>query len=47
MTGWREFVDFLDDSHPMTTDRKHIRMLCEAVEGKEWWSRLTYRFSQA
>jgi len=36
MTGWREFVDFLDDSHPMTTDRRHIRMLCEAVEGQEW-----------
>lgn len=34
MTGWRDFVDSLDDSHPMTTDRKHIRMLCEAVEGK-------------
>ncbi len=33
MTSWREFVDFLDDSHPMTTDRRHIRMLCEAVEG--------------
>ena len=36
MTGWREFVDFLDDSHPMATDRKHIRMLCEAIEGQEW-----------
>jgi predicted O-methyltransferase YrrM len=36
MTGWREFVDFLDDSHPMTTDKRHIRMLCEAVEGKSF-----------
>jgi hypothetical protein len=36
MTGWREFVDFLDDSHPMTTDKRHIGMLCEAVEGQEW-----------
>jgi predicted O-methyltransferase YrrM len=36
MTGWRDYVDSIDDSHPMTTDRKHIRMLCEAVEGQAW-----------
>lgn len=36
MTGWQEFVDSIDDSHPMTTDRRHIRMLCEAVAGLEW-----------
>lgn len=34
MTGWREFVDLLDDSHPMTTDKRHIQMLCEAVEDR-------------
>jgi hypothetical protein len=36
MTGWREFVDSIDDSHPMTTDRRHIGKLCEAVEGQAW-----------
>jgi hypothetical protein len=36
MTSWRDFVDSIDDSHPMTTDRRHIRMLCEAVEGQAW-----------
>ncbi len=36
MSDWREFVESIDDSHPMTTDRRHIRMLCEAVEGKQW-----------
>lgn len=36
MTGWREFVDSLDDSHPMTTDKRHIGKLCEAVEGQSW-----------
>lgn len=36
MTDWREFVDSIDDSHPMTTDRRHIRMLCEAVKGLSW-----------
>lgn len=36
MTSWREFVESIDDSHSMTTDRRHIRMICEAVEGREW-----------
>jgi predicted O-methyltransferase YrrM len=36
VSDWREFVESIDDSHPMTTDRRHIRMLCEAVEGRRW-----------
>ena len=36
MIDWRQFVEPLDDSHPMTTDRKHISQLCELVEGKSW-----------
>lgn len=34
--SWHDFVDSIDDSHPMTTDRRHIRMLCEAVKGQAW-----------
>lgn len=36
MTAWKEFVDAIDDSHPMTTAAEHIAMICEAVEGREW-----------
>jgi protein-L-isoaspartate O-methyltransferase len=36
MTSWRDFVDSIDDSHPMTTAKKHIAMLCEAIEGQAW-----------
>ena len=36
MTAWKEFVDAIDDSHPMTTASEHIAMICEAVEGREW-----------
>jgi predicted O-methyltransferase YrrM len=36
MTAWREFVDAIDDSHPMTTAKEHIAIICEAVEGREW-----------
>lgn len=36
MTDWRQFVGSLDDSHPMTTDKKHIAQLCQLVEGKSW-----------
>lgn len=36
MTDWRQFVESLDDSHPMTTDKKHIAQLCQLVEGKSW-----------
>lgn len=36
MKKWREFLDSVDCSHPMTTSRRHIAMLCEAVEGREW-----------
>jgi predicted O-methyltransferase YrrM len=36
MTAWKDFVDAIDDSDPMTTAREHIAMICEAVEGREW-----------
>lgn len=36
MTPWRLFVESMDDSHPMTTSRRHIAMLCELVEGRAW-----------
>jgi len=36
MTSWKEFVASIDDSHPMTTAKEHIAMICEAVEGKNW-----------
>lgn len=36
MTAWKEFVDSINDSDPMTTAKEHIAMICEAVEGREW-----------
>jgi predicted O-methyltransferase YrrM len=36
MTRWREFLDSVDYSSPMTTAHRHIAMLCEIVEGREW-----------
>lgn len=33
---WRDFLDSVDYSHPMTTAKRHIEMLCEIVEGREW-----------
>ena len=31
---WSHYVDNMDDSHPMTTDSKHIKMICEIIHGK-------------
>lgn len=36
MTKWRAFLDSVDYSHPMTTAKRHIAMLCEIVEGRSW-----------
>lgn len=31
-----EYLDGIDDSHPMTTSREQICQLCEIVAGQEW-----------
>ena len=31
---WSDYVDNIDNSHPMTTDRKHIKMICELIYDK-------------
>jgi len=36
MTGWKEFVDSIDDSDPMTTAKEHIGLICEVVQGQTW-----------
>jgi predicted O-methyltransferase YrrM len=33
---WQQFVGELDDSHVMSTCRKHIAMLCAIIEGQAW-----------
>lgn len=36
MTPWQTFVDEVDDSHTMTTSKKHLALLCAAVQGQAW-----------
>lgn len=33
---WNIYLNQLDDSHIMTTSKKHIRILCELIEHKRW-----------
>jgi predicted O-methyltransferase YrrM len=34
--NWKQYLNDVDDSHTMTTDKKHIAMLCDIVENKEY-----------
>lgn len=33
---WIDYVNEIDDSHQMTTDKKHIKILCEMVSDKNY-----------
>lgn len=33
---WQDYLEQLDDSHPMTTAKKHIGMLCSEIAGLSW-----------
>lgn len=33
---WEEYLESVDDSHQMTTAKKHISELCRIVAGRDW-----------
>lgn len=36
MQNWIEYIDSIDDSHQMTTDKNHIKYLCEIIVNKSY-----------